>query len=125
MPSDFSDKFVRLGWKAIEDHYDTGQTVVKRWMREAGEFRLIELRRAYLRKVRAAAGFSTITGLKPGQKFGCIPEMCAGDPALAFMPVRRLRRQYEGEITFRRPIEGRDDRCATACNSRLLRPSRR
>ena len=101
MPQDFPDMFVRLGWEAIEDHYDTGQTVVKRWMREFGEFRLIELRRAYMRKVRAAQGIATITGVKPGRKFGGIPEMCAGDPALAFMPIRRVRRRYEGEISFR------------------------
>ncbi|MEG3176179.1 hypothetical protein U1872_08065 [Sphingomonas sp. RB3P16] len=92
--------FVMLGWEAIEDHFETGQTVVLRWMREVGEFRLIELRRAYMRKIRAAAGFATITGLKPGRKFGGIPEMRSGDPALEFMPIRRMRRQYERDVSF-------------------------
>lgn len=92
--------FVRLGWEAIEDHYDTGQTVVKRWMRDVGEQHLVELRRAYVRKVRAAQGFASIMGRKPGRKFGTLVEMNAGDPALAFMPIRRLRRPYCGEITL-------------------------
>jgi hypothetical protein len=100
MPPDFPDMFVRLGWDAIEDHYDTGQTVVKRWMREAGEQLLIEMRRAYVRKLHAARGFRSVMGRKPGAKFGSMTEMSAGDPALAFMPVRRLRRPYGGEITM-------------------------
>ncbi len=100
MPADFPDVFVRLGWEEIEEHYDTGQTVVKRWMRLVGEQRLIELRRAYLRKVRAANGIRNICGRKPGSKFGGLSEMRANDPALAFMPIRRLNRRYEGEISF-------------------------
>ena len=100
MPPDFPDMFVRLGWDAIEDHYDTGQTVVKRWMREAGEQLLIELRRGYVRKQHAARGFRSVMGRKPGAKFGSMAEMSAGNPALAFMPVRRLRRPYSGEITM-------------------------
>ena len=100
MPPDFPDMFVRLGWDAIEDHYDTGQTVVKRWMREAGEQLLIEMRRGYVRKLHAARGFRSVMGCKPGAKFGSMAEMRSDDPALAFMPVRRLRRPYCGEITM-------------------------
>jgi hypothetical protein len=99
MPQHFPDMFVRLGWEAIEDHYDTGQTVVKRWMREAGEQLLIEMRRGYVRKLHAARSFRSM-GCKTGAKFGSMAEMRADDPGLAFMPVRRLRRPYCREITM-------------------------
>ena len=100
--------FVRLGWAAIEDHYDTGQTVVKRWMREGGEQLLIEMRRGFVRKILAARGFRSVMGCKPGAKFGSMAEMRADDPGLAFMPVRRLRRVYGRPISFpslARPVE--------------------
>lgn len=98
MPADFPEMFTRLGWEAIEDHYATGQTIVKRWLREAGELDLIERRRSYLRKVYAANGRPNIPGRKPGVLAGGLSEMSASNPALKFMPVRRARRRFEGEI---------------------------
>ena len=95
MPADFPEMFVRLGWEAIEEHYQTNQRAVRRWMRHAGgEEEMIARRRGYMRKLYAARGLPNAGGRKP--KFP--PEMRAGDPALAFMPVRRLRRAYEGVI---------------------------
>lgn len=90
--------FIRLGWEHIEDHYDASQRTIRRWMAQAGEFDLIQRRRGFLRKVFAARGVTNIPGRKPGGRFGGVPEMRAGDPALAFMPVRRLRRRFEGAI---------------------------
>lgn len=98
MPSDFAEMFPRLGWEEIEEHYRTGQTTIRRWMREVGEAELILKRRAYLRKVYASRGIPTIMGRKPAQRFGGLPEMEAGDPALDWMPVRRLRRPWRGEL---------------------------
>ena len=98
MPADFPEVFVRLGWEAIEDHYQTGQTIIKRWMRQAGEADLIARRRGYVRKLYAARGIPSIVGRKPGAKVGMLAELPGGHPALAFMPVRRLRRPYEGAI---------------------------
>ena len=60
--------FVRLGWEAIEDYYDTGQTVVKRWIREAGVQLLIKMRRGYVRKLHAARGFRSIMGVQDGRE---------------------------------------------------------
>lgn len=94
MPIDFPQMFVLLGWEAIEDHYQTNQRAVRRWMVQAGEEDLIARRRGYVRKIYAARGLPNAGGRKP--KFP--PEMRAGDPALAFMPVRRLRRRYEDVI---------------------------
>lgn len=95
MPADFPETFVLLGWEAIEDHYQTNQRAVRRWMAEAGgEEKLIAHRRAYMRKVYAASGKPNIAGRKPRG----VSEMRADDPALKFMPVRRLRRAYQGEI---------------------------
>lgn len=98
MPIDFPEMFVLLGWEAIEDHYQASQRAVRRWMRQVGELDLIARRRGYLRKVYAARGCATAGGRKPGSKAGGLSEAPASDPALAFMPVRRLRRRYEGAI---------------------------
>lgn len=103
MPPDFPETFVNLGWEAIEDHYATGQRVVKRWLRQAGEADLIMKRRAYLRKLYASHGLACIPGRKPGNKFGGLPEMRADDPGLAFMPVRRLRRACPTNFGVVRP----------------------
>ncbi|WP_298689611.1 hypothetical protein [uncultured Sphingomonas sp.] len=94
MPVDFPGMFVLLGWEAIEDHYLASQRTVRRWMRQAGAEDMIARRRGYVRKVYAARGIPNAVGRKP--KFP--PEMRAGDHALAFMPVRRVRRRYEGAI---------------------------
>jgi hypothetical protein len=91
MPPDFAEMFVRLGWEEIEEHYATGQRVVRRWLRQVGEADLIQRRRAYVRKFYAAMGQSNVRGRKP--KLGT-PEMRGDDPALAYMPIRRLRRPY-------------------------------
>jgi len=86
---------MRLGWETIEEHYQTSQRPVRRWMGQAGgEEEMIARRRGYMRKVYAARGMSHVTGRKP--KFP--PEMSAKDPALAFVPIRRLQRSYEGMI---------------------------
>ena len=77
-------------------------------MGEAGESRLIELRRAFLRKSNAARGIATISGRRPAERFGGIPEMLAGDPALEWLPIRRLRRRYDEEISFP-PMTPADD----------------
>ncbi len=90
--------FVRLGWEAIEEHYVTSQRTVRRWMSEVGEIDLIRCRRSYLRKVYAARGIASIAGRKPGKGTGLLPEMSAANPALAWMPVRRMRRTFAGEI---------------------------
>lgn len=95
MPPDFPIMFPRLGWEAVEDHYQTNQRAVRRWMIEAGgEEEMIARRRAYLRKVYAARGKSRVAGRPPRG----VSEMRASDPALAYMPVRRLRRRFDGEI---------------------------
>lgn len=78
-------------------------------MREVGESRLIKLRRAFLRKSNAARGITTISGRRPAERFGGIPEMLAGDPALKWLPIRRLRRRYDGEISFPRVTPADDD----------------
>lgn len=98
MPPDFPEMFPRLGWEAIEDHYSVSQRTIRRWMRQVGEFDLITRRRAYLRKLNASRGIPSIQGRRPGVRFGGIPELPGGHRALAFMPIRRLRRRYEGEI---------------------------
>jgi len=98
MPADFPAMFVRLGWEAIEDHYQAGQTTIRRWMRQSGEADLIERRRAYVRKLYAARGIPSIMGRKPAGKFGGLTELPGKHPSLAFMPIRRLRRPYEGAI---------------------------
>jgi len=97
--------FVLLGHKTIEDHYAAGQLAIKRWMREYGEAELIQLRRAYLRKLYASRGKTNITGRKPGVRFGGFPEMLASDPALAFMPVRRGRRSWHDDVWV--PVNGK------------------
>lgn len=97
--------FVLLGHKTIEDHYQAGQLAIKRWMREYGEVELIQLRRAYLRKLYASRGKPNITGCKPGIRFGYFPEMLARDPALKFVPVRRERRPWDGEVWV--PVNGK------------------
>lgn len=100
MPADFPDQFIRLGWEHIESEYAAAQPTIRRWMGEAGESRLIELRRAFLRKSNAARGIAAISGRRPAERFGGIPEMLAGDPALEWLPIRRLRRGYGREISF-------------------------
>lgn len=100
MPPDFPDQFIRLGWEHIESEYAAAQPTIRRWMREVGESRLIELRRAFLRKSNAARGVATISGRRPAERFGGIPAMLAADPALEWFPIRRVRRRYEGEISF-------------------------
>ena len=85
---------VVLGWEAMEDHYQGQQRTVRRWMRQAGAEDLIARRCGYVRKLYAARGMPTAFGSKP--KFP--PELPGGHPALAFMPVRRMRRRYEGAI---------------------------
>jgi hypothetical protein len=105
MPPDFPEMFVLLGHKTIEEHYVTSWRPVKRWMSEYGEAELIQLRRAYLRKLAASRGQRMVTGRKPGVRFGGFPEMLATDPALAFMPVRQERRAWRKEVWV--PFDGR------------------
>lgn len=109
MPADFPEMFVLLGHKTVEDYYSTAWRPVKRWMQQYGEERLIQLRRAYLRKLAAARGRSTSTGRHPGVRFGGFPEMHQGDPALAFMPIRRLRTPYRQEVWV--AFDGRPKPC--------------
>ena len=109
MPPDFPEMFVLLGHKTIEIYYATAQRLVKRWMREYGEAELIQLRRGYLRKLAASRGQPGITGRKPGLRFGGFPEMTSRDPALAWMPVRRLRRPWREEVWV--DIAGRPKPC--------------
>ena len=98
MPADFPEMFVLLGHKTVEDYYSRAWRPVKRWMQQYGEERLIQLRRAYLRKLAAARGRPTPTGRHPGVRFGGFPEMHQGNPALALMPIRRLRAPYRQEV---------------------------
>lgn len=98
MPDDFPEMFVLLGHKTIEDHYCAGIGTIKRWMREYGEAELIQTRRGYVRKLAAARGMAMAQGSKPGVHFGGFPEMHAGDPALAWMPIRRLRSPWREEV---------------------------
>ena len=104
MPADFPEMFVLLGHKTIEDHYYAGIGTIKRWMREYGEADLIQIRRGYLRKLSASRGFVMTQGRKAGARFGGFPEMHAGDPALAMMPVRQSRRPWREEIWV--PVNG-------------------
>lgn len=104
MPDDFPEMFVLLGHKTIEDHYAAGIGTIKRWMREYGEADLIWLRRSYLRKVAASEGRPIIHGRKPGARFGGFAEMSPRDPALNYMPVRRVRRPYDGDVWV--PVNG-------------------
>lgn len=103
MPPDFPQLFVLLGHKTIEYYYATNQRAVKRWMREYGEAELIQLRRGYLRKLAASKGINRLCGRKPGKLFGGFAEMSASDPALEWMPVRRVRRPYREEVWVRFP----------------------
>jgi hypothetical protein len=93
MPPDFPAMFVELGWEAIEDHYGTNQRAIRRWLREAGEADLIGRRRGYLRRMYAARGMTAIPGPKPGARLG-LTEMRVTDPALQFLPIRRLRSRW-------------------------------
>ncbi|WP_277968189.1 hypothetical protein [Sphingomonas echinoides] len=104
MPADFPEMFVLLGHKTIEYHYCAGIGTIKRWMREYGEADLIQVRRGYLRKLYASKGSRTAAGSKPGVRFGGFPEMAAGNPALAMMPVRQARRIWQDEIWV--PVNG-------------------
>lgn len=111
MPADFPEMFVLLGHKVVEDYYGTSWRVVKRWMRQTlGEAELIGLRRGYLRKVAAAKGLPMAVGCKPGRRIGGIGELQAGDPALEWMPIRRVRRPYRDEVWVRFP-DGRPKPC--------------
>lgn len=80
-------------------HYGVYQSTIKRWMREAGEAELIERRRGYLRNLYASRGLPNTGGRKPGVRFGGMPEMPARHPALAWMPIRRVRRAFTGRLS--------------------------
>lgn len=90
--NDFPEMFVLVGHKTIEERYAAGIGTVKRWMREYGEADLFQIGRGYLRKLSASRGVATTQDRKAGVRFGGFPEMRAGDPALAMMPVRQARR---------------------------------
>lgn len=106
MPSDFPEVYVFLGCMGAELHYETNGRAIKRWLDQFGCERLVLLRRGYLRKLAAADGRSyTRDGRKTLKRGGDYREAQAGDPALAYMPIRRSRAAYRGEVWV--PIDGR------------------
>lgn len=99
MPPDFPEVFVFLGCMGAELHFRTNGKALQRWLNEYGADRLVQLRRGYLRKVAASQGRVKVSG-GPLRTRGCegYGEMRAGDPALEWMPVRRLRRPFDGDV---------------------------
>ena len=50
VPDDFEQTFVAIGRLACEEHYRVGKHMITRWLDRAGMWRLIELRRAHVRR---------------------------------------------------------------------------
>lgn len=98
MPPDFPEVYVLLGCVGAELHFCTSWRAVYRWMREFGMVELVQLRRGYLRKLAASRGIPNAEGRKPWARSGGYTEMSARDPALEWMPIRRCRRPYRGEV---------------------------
>lgn len=98
MPPDFPKVYVLIGCKEVELYYGTNGRAVHRWLRECGEAELVQLRRGYLRKLAASKGLLTSPGNKVDVRGGGYTELHSGNPALDWLPVRRLRRPYHGIV---------------------------